>query len=87
MKELATGKLGIIAQSQGYVVEADSLEGTGLTMTYQNVLDGACAGVECAEDKVYSVQFHPDGSQGPQESAYLFGKFLKNIEEGVGKNA
>lgn len=87
VKELATGKLGIIAQSQGYVVDMDSLEGTDLTATYQNVLDGACAGVECAEDKVFSVQFHPDGSQGPQEGAYLFGKFLKNIEEWGGKNA
>ena len=87
VKELATGKLGIISQSQGYVVEMNSLEGTGLTATYQNVLDGTCAGVECAEDKIFSVQFHPDGSQGPQESTYLFNKFLKNIEEGVGKNA
>ncbi len=87
VKELATGKLGIISQSQGYVVEADSLEGTGLTMTYQNVLDNTCAGVECKEDQIFSVQFHPDNGLGPQESTYLFNKFLNNIEEGVGKNA
>lgn len=87
VKELATDKLGIITQNQGYVVEADSLEGTGLTMTYQNVLDHTCAGVECEEDMIFSVQFHPDNGLGPQESAYLFKKFLTNIEKGVGKNA
>ncbi|MBO4991248.1 MAG: glutamine-hydrolyzing carbamoyl-phosphate synthase small subunit [Firmicutes bacterium] len=80
VKELATGRLGIIAQNQGFTVDADSLEGTGLTVTFTNVLDGTCEGVECAEDKVFSVQFHPDGTPGPQESTYLFDKLLSNIQ-------
>lgn len=79
VRELATGRLGIIGQNHGFTVEMESLAGTGLVATYQNVLDGTCEGVECAEDRVFSVQFHPDAAPGPQESVYLFEKFLNNI--------
>ena len=46
-----------------------------------NLLDGTIEGVECAEDKVFSVQYHPESAPGPQDSTYLFDKFIKMMEE------
>jgi len=87
VRELATGKLGIVSQNQGFTVDVDSLKDTGLTVTHLNVLDNTCEGLECAADQVFSVQFHPDGTPGPQESTYLFRKFLSNTKKGVEENA
>ena len=40
-------------------------------------------GVECAKDKIFSVQYHPESAPGPQDSAYLFDKFTALMDEGV----
>lgn len=87
VKELSTGRLGIVSQNQGYTVEVESLKDTGLEMTHINVLDHTCEGLECAKDRIFSVQFHPDAAPGPQEITYLFEKFLNNITKGAGENA
>ena len=81
VKNLQTGKLEITSQNHSYAVDLDSLKGTGLTLTHVNLLDGTAEGVECAEDLVFSTQYHPESAPGPQDSAYLFEKFTKNMEE------
>ncbi len=81
MRELATGKIEITSQNHSYAVDVDSLEGTGLTLTHVNLLDGTAEGVECAADRVFSMQYHPESASGPQDSAYLFKKFTKIMEE------
>ena len=45
------------------------------------MLDGTAEGVECAADRVFSMQYHPESASGPQDSAYLFKKFTKIMEE------
>ena len=81
MKNLVTGKLEITSQNHSYAVDVDSLEGTGLVLTHVNLLDGTAEGVECAADGVFSMQYHPESASGPQDSAYLFKKFTKIMED------
>ena len=81
VKNLVTGKLEITSQNHSYAVDVDSLKGTGLTLTHVNLLDGTAEGVECAADGVFSMQYHPESASGPQDSAYLFKKFTKIMED------
>ena len=59
-----------------------SLEGTGLEVTHINVLDNTVEGLACPRDRVFSVQYHPESAPGPQDSGYLFDRFIKMMEEG-----
>ncbi len=81
VKSLLTGKVEITSQNHSYAVEADSLKRTKLEMTHMNILDNTAEGVECVEDKIFSVQYHPESAPGPQDSAYLFDKFIKMMED------
>ena len=81
VKNLQTGKIEITSQNHSYAVDIDSLKGTGLTLTHVNLLDGTAEGVECAEERVFSTQYHPESAAGPQDSTYLFNKFTKIMEE------
>mgnify|MGYP000785181223 FL=1 len=81
VKNLATGKIEITSQNHSYAVDVDSLAGTGLELTHVNLLDGTAEGVECAAEGVFSMQYHPESASGPQDSAYLFKKFTKIMEE------
>lgn len=82
VKELATGKVAITSQNHGYAVEAASLEGTGLTLTHVNLLDGTCEGTQSLPERVFTVQFHPEGAPGPQDSAPLLDRFIAMMERG-----
>ena len=81
VKCLATGKIEITSQNHSYAVDIDSLKNTPLQLTHINLLDNTAEGVECPEEKVFSVQYHPESAPGPQDSAYLFDKFIKMMEE------
>ena len=78
---LETDKIEITSQNHSYAVDEKSLEKTDLVPTHKNILDNTIEGVECKEDKVFSVQYHPESAPGPQDSGYLFDKFIKNLEE------
>ena len=73
---LETGKIEITSQNHSYAVDVDSLESTPLTLTNKNLLDNTAEGVESKDDKLFSVQYHPESAPGPQDSAYLFDKFI-----------
>ena len=81
VRNLETGKIEITSQNHSYAVDTDSLSGTKLTVTHLNLLDGTVEGVKCEEDRVFSVQYHPESAPGPQDSAYLFDRFVKLMEE------
>ncbi len=80
VKNLENGKIEITSQNHSYAVDLESLKGTGLTLTHKNLLDNTAEGVECREDMVFSVQYHPESAPGPQDSGYLFDKFIKMME-------
>ena len=54
---------------------------TKLEITHMNLLDNTVEGVMCKEDYVSSVQYHPESAPGPQDSAYLFDRFIRMMEE------
>lgn len=81
VKNLATGKIEMTSQNHSYAVDPSTLDGTGLTMTHLNLLDNTVEGVECLKDRVFSVQYHPESAPGPQDSHYLFDKFIKIMKE------
>lgn len=85
VKNLETDKIEITSQNHSYAVKAESLEGKPLKVTHINLLDNTVEGVECAEDMAFGVQYHPESAPGPQDSAYLFDKFIRLMEEN--KNA
>lgn len=62
-------------------VDTHSLEKTPLQCTHINLLDNTVEGMECRADRVFSVQYHPESAPGPQDSAYLFDRFVKLMEE------
>ncbi len=77
VKNLLTGGTEITSQNHSYAVEESSLEGTGLMVTHRNLLDDTVEGVMCREDRILSVQYHPESCPGPHDSVYLFEEFLK----------
>lgn len=85
IKCIETDKLEITSQNHSYAVDAESLKDTPLTVTHINLLDNTIEGVECKKDKAFAVQYHPESAPGPQDSEYLFDKFLGLMEEN--KNA
>ncbi len=78
---LETGKIEITSQNHSYAVDVDSLNGTPLTLTHKNLLDNTAEGVECKDLKIFSVQYHPESAPGPQDSAYLFDKFISLMKK------
>ena len=81
VRNLTTNKIEITSQNHSYAVDRDSLTGTPLTVTHINLLDSTVEGVKCIKDNVFSVQYHPESSPGPQDSAYLFDEFIKLMRE------
>ena len=83
--ELASGRITPVEHNHSYEVVSDSLAGTPLEITHVDVADGCIEGIECRDDRVFAVQFYPEGAPGPQDSLVLFDKFIKMMEES--KNA
>lgn len=75
------GKIEITSQNHSYAVDESSLEGTGLTVTHINLLDKTVEGLENKAQRIFSVQYHPESAPGPQDSGYLFGEFIKYMQE------
>ncbi len=79
VRNIKTGKIEITSQNHSYAVVPESIEGTGLKITHINLLDDTVEGVECEEDMLFSVQYHPESAPGPCDSEYLFDRFMENI--------
>ena len=81
VKELSSGRVEITSQNHSYAVREESLVGTGLEVTHVNLLDGTVEGVHDTQSRMFSVQYHPESAPGPQDSAYLFDRFIALMEE------
>ena len=80
VKNLETGRIEITSQNHSYAVREESLANTGLEVTHVNILDGTVEGLRDTKSDMFSVQYHPESAPGPQDSAYLFDKFIKMME-------
>jgi len=79
VKDLDTGKVEITSQNHGFVVVAESLP-AGVAMTHVSLFDRTLEGLAVADRPVFSVQYHPEASPGPQDSHYLFDRFMTMID-------
>ena len=86
VKDLLTGKVEITSQNHGFAVMKESLENTGLVMSHQALNDGSCEGVRHTAKPCFAVQYHPEADAGPEDSRYLFDRFMEMMG-GENKNA
>lgn len=80
VKDLATGRVYISSQNHGYVVDMDKLDSKVATPAFVNVNDGTNEGLSYMGKNIFTVQFHPEACCGPQDSGYLFDRFIDMME-------
>ena len=79
VKELATGRVEITSQNHGFAVADDSLP-EGVEVTHTSLFDGSNEGIACTARRAFSVQYHPEASPGPSDSAHLFRRFVAMMD-------
>ncbi len=77
VKDLATNRVYISSQNHGYVVDTEHLDPKVARPAFVNVNDGTNEGLEYIGKNIFTVQFHPEACPGPQDSAYLFDRFIE----------
>jgi carbamoyl-phosphate synthase small subunit len=80
VKDLLTGKVEVTSQNHGFVVDPESLP-RGVEPTHLSLFDNTNEGLRISEKPVFSVQHHPEASPGPQDSHYLFERFVALMDE------
>lgn len=80
VKDLETGKVEITSMNHGFAVDAQTLP-NGVRETHRSLFDGSNCGIRMTDRPVWSVQYHPEASPGPQDSFYLFERFAEAMKE------
>jgi carbamoyl-phosphate synthase small subunit len=78
VKRLSDGRVEITSMNHGFAVDTDTLPATARP-THISLFDGTLAGLELTDRPAFSVQYHPEASPGPQDSQYLFEKFVGGL--------
>jgi carbamoyl-phosphate synthase small subunit len=81
VKDMETGRVYISSQNHGYAVDPESLDPQVAVPAFTNVNDGTNEGLKYVGKNIFTVQYHPEACPGPQDSSYLFDRFLKMMEE------
>ena len=76
VKDLKTGRVYISSQNHGYVVDVEHIDPSLASPAFSNVNDGTNEGLVYLNKNIFTVQFHPEACPGPQDSGYLFDRFL-----------
>ncbi|MGD9968158.1 MAG: glutamine-hydrolyzing carbamoyl-phosphate synthase small subunit [Hyphomonadaceae bacterium] len=76
VKDKDTGKVEIVSMNHGFALDPKTLP-KGVKETHVSLFDGSNCGIELEGKPVFSVQYHPEASPGPQDSHYLFERFAK----------
>ena len=86
VKDHTTGKVEIVSMNHGFAVASRYLP-AGVEETHVSLFDGTNCGLRLAGKPVFSVQHHPEASPGPQDSHYLFRRFINMVRETKGEAA
>jgi carbamoyl-phosphate synthase small subunit len=81
VRNTSTGAVEITSQNHGFCVDIESIPKNAASMTHINLNDRTCEGLEDRERQFFCVQYHPEASPGPHDSAYLFEKFIALMKE------
>lgn len=84
VKDLRTGRTELTSQNHGYAIDDKSLEDTRLEVTHVALNDGTVEGLRHLDYPIFTVQYHPEASPGPEDSNHLFDEFIEMMEV-VGK--
>ena len=80
VRDLSTGRVYISYQNHGYVVDTEHLDPKIAVPAFENVNDGTNEGLAYTGKNIFTVQYHPEACPGPQDSGYLFDRFMKMME-------
>ncbi len=80
VKDVETGKVEITSMNHGFTVDSQTLP-DGVIETHISLFDGSNCGIRMLDRPVFSVQYHPEASPGPRDSAYLFDRFVAAMEK------
>lgn len=86
VKDHTTGKVEIVSMNHGFAVDTKSLP-EGVEETHVSLFDGTNCGLRVSGKQIFSVQHHPEASPGPQDSHYLFRRFINMVREKKGEAA
>ncbi len=86
VKDHTTGKVEIVSMNHGFAVDPSSLPSNAVE-THVSLFDGSNCGLSLTDRPAFSVQHHPEASPGPQDSHYLFDRFVSLMRETKGSNA
>jgi len=78
VKRLSDGRVEITSMNHGFAVDTATLP-EGVRATHVSLFDGSLAGLELTDRPAFSVQYHPEASPGPQDSHYLFERFVDGL--------
>lgn len=82
VKRLSDGLVEITSMNHGFAVDVDTLP-ANVRATHVSLFDGSNCGIELTDKNAFSVQYHPEASPGPQDSFYLFTRFVDGLKQPV----
>jgi len=85
VRDLRTGRVYISSQNHGYVVDMEKLDPKVAVPAFVNVNDGTNEGLAYTGKNIFTVQYHPESCPGPQDSRYLFDRFIDMMRNGAGE--
>ncbi len=81
VKDLKKDLTYITSQNHGYTIVESSLDTSRMEVSHRNMNDGTIEGIKYKDMPVYTVQFHPEASPGPEDTAYLFDEFIELMKK------
>jgi carbamoyl-phosphate synthase small subunit len=84
VKNLKRKRVEITSQNHGFVVDSKTIP-KGVDVTHLSLFDNSIEGIKVKNKPIFSVQFHPEASPGPQDTQYLFDQFVMLMKKNAKK--